>query len=237
MIFLLLQEAREVLFAQLQQLKSEQKEYKRKLKEERARLKATLGKSESSSSSESSDSDCGEVVDMKTLRSNVLEPSPEAMEAAIVTEEATLANSLQELEDLMPKIRIQVPEFGSECCSSSNGFKDDLAEGTSSTKKIEICMGGKCKKLGAAALLEEFERKVGAEANVVACKCMGKCKTAPNVKVLSSPGRTEAKCNEDSVRLGINNPICTGVGLQDVDMIIANLIGKDIEDECLMISS
>ncbi|XVF72839.1 hypothetical protein PTKIN_Ptkin12aG0152900 [Pterospermum kingtungense] len=242
----MISEAREVLLAQLQQLRLEQKENKRKLKEERARLRATLGKSESSSSSsESSDSECGEVVDMKALRSNVLKPSrdieaPEDMKAAMVTEEATLANSVLELEDLRPKIRIQVPTgFGSECCSSSQS-KDDqsnsLVEETSSTKKIEICMGGKCKKLGAAALLEEFERKVGDEATVVACKCMGKCKTAPNVRVLSSPGRTEAKGNEDSVRPGIN-PTCTGVGLQDVDLIIANLMGKDIEDECLMLSS
>ena len=242
-----MQEASDVLLAQLQQLRSEQKELKRKLKEKRAQFKATLEKSESSSSSESSDSECGEVVDMKTLRSNVLKPSqdieapsenamrqPEDIKASRVTDEATLTNSLMELEksDSSPQIRIQVPcsGFGSECCSS-NDFKDDhsnsLVEGAS-TKKIEICMGGKCKKLGAAALLEEFERKVGAEGTVVACKCMGKCKTAPNVKVFNSPSGTEAKSKVDSVR---------SAELQDVDLIVANLIGKDIEDECLMLSS
>ena len=242
-----MQEASDVLLAQLQRLRSEQKELKRKLKEERAQLKAALEKSESSSSSESSDSECGEVVDMKTLRTNALKPSqdieapsdnalkrPEDMEAPMMTEEATLANSLIELEnsDSSPQIRTQVPcyGFGSECCSS-NGFKDDQSNSlveVASTKKIEICMGGKCKKMGAAALLEEFERKVGAEGTVVACKCMGKCKTAPNVRVFNSPSGTEAKSKVDSVR---------SVELQDVDLIVANLIGKGIEDECLMLSS
>ncbi|XVE73537.1 hypothetical protein DITRI_Ditri11bG0126500 [Diplodiscus trichospermus] len=248
-------EASEVLLAQLQQLRSEQKELKRKLKEERAQLKAALEKSESSSSSEPSDSECGEVVDMKAMRSNVLKPlkdkeapcenamrQPEDIKAAVVKEEATLANSLMELEnsDSSPQIRVRVPcsGFGSERCSS-NGSMDDHSNSlpdVASTKKIEICMGGKCKKLGAAALLEEFERKVGAEGTVVACKCMGKCKTSPNVRVLNSPSEIEEESNEDSVRLGIN-PTCTGVGLQDVDLIIANLMGKGIEEECLMLSS
>ncbi|XVE77400.1 hypothetical protein DITRI_Ditri13aG0059500 [Diplodiscus trichospermus] len=251
----MISEASEALLAQLQQFRSEQKELKRKLKEERALIKPTFEKSESSSSSESSDSECGELVDMKTLRSNVLKPSlaieapsdnglkrPEDMEAQMVTKEATVASSLIELEnsDSSPQIRIQVPRsgFGSECCSSI-GFKDDQSnslEGVASTKKIEICMGGKCKRMGAAALLEEFERKVGAEGTVVACKCMGKCKTAPNVRVLNSASGTEARVNEDSVRLGIN-PTCTGVGVQDVDIIVANLLGKDVDDECLMLSS
>ncbi|XP_039012153.1 diacylglycerol O-acyltransferase 3-like [Hibiscus syriacus] len=261
----MIQEASDVLSEQLQKLKSEQKELKRKLKEERAQLKATLGKSESSSSSssESGESECGEVVDMKALRSNALKPSqvigppnnntfkrpeeiepptnntlkrPEEIEtgASTVAEESALAGSLLELEnsDSSPQIRVRVPRIGfdGECCSSSN-----CLEGTS-TKKIEVCMGGKCKKLGAPALLEEFEKKVGAEGTVVACKCMGKCRTAPNVRVSNTQSETASRINEDSVRLGIN-PTCTGVGLQDVDLIVANLLGKVIDDECLMLSS
>ncbi|KAK8688319.1 hypothetical protein V6N13_087089 [Hibiscus sabdariffa] len=252
----MIQEASDVLLAQLQKLKSAQKELKRKLKEEGDQIKATLEKSESSSSSssESSDSECGEIVDMKTLRSNALKPSVEIepptddvlkqpvkieTEAPTVAEESTLTSSLLEIEnsDSSPKIRVRVPSDG-ECCSS-NGFKDghsnSLLKGTS-TKKIEVCMGGKCKKLGAPALLEEFEKKVGAEGTVVACKCMGKCRTAPNVRVSNTQTDTASRINEDSVRLGIN-PTCTGVGLQDVDLILANLLGKDIDDECLMLSS
>lgn len=49
--------------------------------------------------------------------------------------------------------------------------------------RVEVCMGGKCKKLGAMAVLEEFKKEVGAEGVlVVGCKCMGKCKNAPNVR-------------------------------------------------------
>ncbi|KAE8697978.1 Pyridoxal phosphate (PLP)-dependent transferases superfamily protein isoform 1 [Hibiscus syriacus] len=250
----MIQEASNVLLAQVQKLKSEQKELKGKLKEERAQLKATLGKSESSSSSsELSDSDCGEVVDMKTLRSNALKPSleteaptdnalkqPQEIEieaAPMVAEESTITHSLLELEnsDSSPKIRVRVPLIDDECCSA-NGFKTDHGKSGTSTKKIEVCMGGKCKKLGASALLEEFEKKVGAEATIVACKCMGKCRTAPNVRVSNTQNKTASRINEDSVRLGIN-PTCTVVGLKDVDLIVANLLCKDRDDECLMLSS
>ncbi|KAE8681685.1 Pyridoxal phosphate (PLP)-dependent transferases superfamily protein isoform 1 [Hibiscus syriacus] len=250
----MIQEASNVLLAQLQKLKLEQKESKRKLKDERAQLKATLGKSESSSSSsESSDSDCGEVVDMKSLRSNALKPSVETeaptgnaikrpqeieIEAApVMAEESTLTHSLLELEnsDSSPNIRVRVPLIDGEFCSS-NGFKADHSNSWTSTKKIEICMGGKCKKLGADALLEEFEKKVGAEGTIVACKCMGKCRTAPNVRVSNTQTKTASRINEDSVRLGIN-PKCTGVGLKDVDLIVANLLCKDRDDECLVLSS
>ncbi|OMO82286.1 Thioredoxin-like protein [Corchorus olitorius] len=209
------------------------------------------------------DSECGEVVDMKSLRTNALKSTPalkrpeeEDIEAprsvteaaklansvteqvnkklqgpeemgasaSAVTEEATLANySLMEHLNSSPQIQVRVPS-SSECCSS-NGFRND------ESKKIEICMGGKCKKLGAAALLEEFERKVGAEATVVSCKCMGKCKTAPNVRVKNSASGMEALRSN----VGIN-PTCTGVGLQDVDLIVANLLGQDVADEWLMLS-
>ncbi|KAE8697228.1 Pyridoxal phosphate (PLP)-dependent transferases superfamily protein isoform 1 [Hibiscus syriacus] len=250
----MIQEASNVLLAQLQKLKLEQKELKRKLKEGQAQLNATLGKSESSSSSsESSDSDCGEVVDMKTLRSNALKPSleteaptdnalerPQEIEieaAPMVAEESILANSLLELEnsDSSPKIRVRVPLIDGECCSL-NSFNADHSNSGTSTKKIEVCMGGKCKKLGAAALLEEFEKKVGAEATVATCKCMGKCRTAPNVRVSNTQRESASRINEDSVRLGIN-PTCTGVGLHDVDLIVAYLLCKDIDNECLMLSS
>ncbi|OMO64122.1 Thioredoxin-like protein [Corchorus capsularis] len=138
---------------------------------------------------------------------------------------AILANSLMEHLESSPQIQVRVPS-SSECCSSSNGFRIN-----DESKKIEICMGGKCKKLGAAALLEEFERKVGAEATVVSCKCMGKCRSAPNVRVKNSASGMEALRSN----VGIN-PTCTGVGLQDVDLIVANLLGQDVADEWLMLS-
>ncbi|MGV7468050.1 hypothetical protein PJI21_29140, partial [Mycobacterium kansasii] len=67
---------------------------------------------------------------------------------------------------------------GQKCCSTGNCTSvskvDNLGsiEGNSlgtgeSTRKIEVCMGGKCKKSGSALLLEEFQKAVGSEGSVV----------------------------------------------------------------------
>ncbi|KAI8004115.1 Diacylglycerol O-acyltransferase 3 [Camellia lanceoleosa] len=82
-------------------------------------------------------------------------------------------------------------------------------------------MGGKCKKSGAPALLEEFQRVLGAEGAVVGCKCMGKCRDGPNIRVLNYTGGVEAEGVDDSVRIPAN-PLCIGVGFEDVGLIVAN---------------
>ncbi|XP_042040957.1 diacylglycerol O-acyltransferase 3-like isoform X2 [Salvia splendens] len=81
----------------------------------------------------------------------------------------------------------------------------------SPSKRIEVCMGGKCKKSGAGALLEEFRRAVGAEEAVSGCKCMGKCRDGPNVKLVGPAAA-------DSLRIG--------VGLEDVDVIMAKFFDE-----------
>ncbi|KAJ4951770.1 hypothetical protein NE237_028602 [Protea cynaroides] len=95
----------------------------------------------------------------------------------------------------------------------------------SSAQKIEVCMGGKCKKLGSASLLEEFQKRVGVEGAVVGCKCMGKCRDGPNVRV--SGGL------ESTVRPA-TNPLCLGVGLENVGEIVANFLGDGSKDLGLM---
>lgn len=80
-----------------------------------------------------------------------------------------------------------------------------------------MCMGNKCKKAGAAALMEEFERVVGADGVVCGCKCMGKCRDGPNVRVSGSLD-IEAR----SV-----NPLCIGVGVEDVGRIVADYLGQE----------
>lgn len=81
-------------------------------------------------------------------------------------------------------------------------------------KRIEVCMGNKCKKSGGAALLEAFESVVGVEGAVVGCKCMGKCRDGPNVRVNAA---------HDPITTPPNSyPLCIGVGLEDVGVIVAN---------------
>lgn len=82
-------------------------------------------------------------------------------------------------------------------------------------KGVEVCMGNKCKKSGGGALLEEFQRVIGVEGNVVGCKCMGKCRDGPNVRLNSGNQQIPA------------NPLCIGVGLKDVGAIVANFLAQD----------
>lgn len=238
----------EVLQAQLLQLRSEQKELKRVMKEKKAQIKTTMkqmkgnGKcgssssSSSSSSSESSDSDNGEVIDMIPLRSNILKLSKnnEVQKEIIVPTLAKPATSLiqqDKLEDCCFR-------SGGECRTLngwSNGQSYGIAEGTTTTgtKRIEVCMGGNCKKLGARALLEEFERKVGAECDVSMCKCMGKCRDGPNLRVSNSHDGDSAIRIHGYAKPSINS-LHIGVGLEDVDMIRANILGKDMSNNCVM---
>lgn len=86
-------------------------------------------------------------------------------------------------------------------------------------EKVEVCMGGKCKKSGALELMREFEKQIGAE-GVGSCKCMGKCRDGPNVRVVSGP------CEGDESFETVRNPLCIGVGLEDVGTIVADFFGK-----------
>lgn len=184
----MISEAAEVLMKQLEQLKTEEKKLKRKRKQEKAdKLK---GKKQSSAceSSDSSDSEC--------------EEEDECEEEEIVQVKDGLLN-------LMPVIRSE------ESSPSPNVGGTDDGNGNGMTKRVEVCMGNKCKKSGGGALLEEFQRAMGAEGGVVACKCMGKCRDGPNVRLFHSDAyhhRTPP------------NPLCIGVALEDVGAIVGNFV-------------
>ncbi|XP_050117940.1 diacylglycerol O-acyltransferase 3-like isoform X2 [Malus sylvestris] len=235
-------------------LRAEEKELKKRGKEEKARLKAERMKtmvdseSSSSSSSESSDSECGEVVDMKRLQSEVpAQPIVDSWQP-FAHQEGALLTILSSLATHQENTTVENGiDFGSsqidqkaECCngtsticgsSGSITFNESLSSAVVgvSAKKIEVCMGNKCKKSGGVALLEEFERQMGGEGAVVGCKCMGKCKNGPNVRVSTTVGRIQSEGMDDSVR-SPTNPLYIGVGLEDVSLIVANLIGEENKD-------
>ncbi|XP_042506198.1 diacylglycerol O-acyltransferase 3 [Macadamia integrifolia] len=226
-------EATEVLFAQLKKLRVEEKELKRRRKEEKAKMKATLMKarddneSSSSSSSETSDGECEQVVNMKNLSNMpVAEPqSTNEIEGSVTT------TSLHTLEQ-------RIAEVNQDHSLKSFWNRDSKGEGSSvvvgaSVEKIEVCMGGKCKKLGAPTLLEEFQTRVGVEGAVVGCKCMGKCTDGPNVRVLNVCDKNSSDGMERSVRPA-TNPVCLGVGLENVGDIVANFFGDGSKDMGLM---
>lgn len=196
------------MLEQLQKVKAEEKENKRRMKEEKARSKAAARMqsgvncemSSSSSSSESSDSECGEVVDMSSLKQSKTLPPP------IIPSD--MEKEMKDLPTSLPNVQ-----------SAENlGVMS-----TSCSKKIEVCMGGKCKKSGAGALLEEFQRVVGIEGAVSGCKCMGKCRDGPNVKVVNE---FDGVVGPEPVTT--TNSLCIGVGLEDVNVIVANFIDENL---------
>ncbi|XP_047334810.1 diacylglycerol O-acyltransferase 3 [Impatiens glandulifera] len=224
-------EATELLLAQLKQLKAEKKELKMKKKNEKAKMLHL--DSSSSSSSESSDDERGQVMDMSRLKKALVKGNrkEESQSAIAVTGEI----------GLLPENCIN--ETSSYYYSSSSLMEaiDDAKIKTLSqkpeTKMIEVCMGGKCKKLGAPALMEEFQKTVGVEIAVVGCKCMGKCRTGPNVKVHDVEQRllvSAAAADEEGEKTvgggsghdhqhNHNTLLCTGVGFEDVSVIVSNL--------------
>lgn len=213
----MVQHAADVILKQLEKLKAEEQEEKAKLQAERmAAMSDDDSSSSSSESSQSSDSECGEVIDMNCLRSQPTQQYDDSQSAAAQVA-AVLAASLQSLpttnateerasEDIV-SLQLHKHEKESECRPTTSSC---------SSKRVEVCMGSKCKKLGSVVLMEEFTRQMGEEGVVVGCKCMGKCKTAPNVRVMNT-----AAC----VRSANNNPLCIGVGLGDVTAIVASLLG------------
>ncbi|KAJ7955341.1 Diacylglycerol acyltransferase [Quillaja saponaria] len=243
-------DAAEVLFKQLQQLRAEEKELKRKRKQEKAKLKASKMKTLATceSSSESSDSECGQVVNMNCLRKESTAQTT-VNELRPLSEEATslaLPISLTQGANKTVENVVENRSTGVEFCSRNNtsfsnssvsGLNDESSLVTSaSPKRIEVCMGNKCKKSGAGALLEQFERVMGVEGAVVGCKCMGKCRNGPNVRVQNSVNGSIAERMDDSVKFP-SNPLCIGVGMEDVDVIVANFFGENKNDVGLTVAA
>ncbi|KAF8394746.1 hypothetical protein HHK36_020963 [Tetracentron sinense] len=213
-------EATEILLAQLQQLRAEEKELNKKRKEDKAKLKATR-----------------RFKDMVQIKVDE-RPQQEIQEATTSTSLSLLIPEEKMVLELKGIEDGSLQSHGEECCyriNTSCTSVDGVTRSSVVADRIEVCMGGKCKKSGAAALLEEFERRVGVDgAVVVGCKCMGKCRDGPNVRVLNGCKGIQAEGGDDgSFRLPAN-PLCIGVGLEDVSTIVANFFGEERKDLGLM---
>lgn len=249
-------EAARVLMTRLEQLETEEKELKKKRKAEKAKIKASrmrkmVDSESSSSSSESSDSDCEELVDMSRFRNNsvtvtVAKPLPVQLQEPTPTQATSISHdsnftavvngftnndlAASQVKASCVGVGVGEPTRSTTGCSkvaSGSSVISGLSvtQGTSA-RRIEVCMGNKCKKSGGEALLQEFAKVVdgvqGGAIDVVGCKCMGKCRDGPNVRVCNSVG----KGLDDSVRIPAN-PLCIGVGLEDVGAIVTNFLAED----------
>lgn len=241
-------EAAELLLEQLK-VKAEDKELKKKIKmEEKKKRKAEQKlrvsvscleeSSSSSSSSESSDSESDNemVVDLNSLKRDLRVPPLES-DCTMVELPVVIPSipALQEDGDLSMTPTEAAEEGGviSRLSSRLNQDKNRVGaelEGMVG-KKIEVCMGGKCKKSGAATLIEEFQRAVGFNDDIVVsgCKCMGKCKNGPNVRVVNTPSYAATSARAPG------NPLCLAVGVEDVGLIVSNFFGDESHLEIVSI--
>ncbi|CAI9108343.1 OLC1v1007913C1 [Oldenlandia corymbosa var. corymbosa] len=196
----------------------------------------TSESSSSSSSSESSDSDsdcgAGVVTDMrkrKNCSTSVATEPVKSVEVACLPNGVMMESPTSSLSAETAGL-LSVPVLADECTTLLEHNLEQQSEYIMSsspvalttgllppsTKKVEVCMGGKCKKAGSVALLGEFQRLLGTTENaaVSGCKCMGKCRDGPNVRI------------SDDLNM---NALCIGIGLTDVNMIVENYIATNPE--------
>ncbi|KAG8067090.1 hypothetical protein GUJ93_ZPchr0005g14895 [Zizania palustris] len=185
---------------------------KTKKKKEKKMATQTCCKDEDSSScsSESSDSECEDDIRMSRCATMI---TPQTQSSS-----AVFPIILPQIPEPVALEQRQAAQISSEPANATKCTTGSIAAAGKPmmSNRIEVCMGGKCKKSGSLAILQELEKKVGADGAVVGCKCLGKCGLGPNVR-LRSQGST---CTQQ-------NPLCIGVGLEDVDTIVSGLFGDD----------
>ncbi|CAM0958236.1 unnamed protein product [Alopecurus aequalis] len=194
--------------AAMKTMKKREKEQKKaakkalKMKKDEEKMMATMNsckdEDSSSCSSESSESECeGKVLRMSRCATITAPPA----------------------STVFPIIVPQIPDSVAPNAQISPGPATAVQYSTTSSialveippNRVEVCMGGKCRKSGSLAVLQEFEKVVDTEGAVVRCKCLGKCGEGPNVRLQS-----EGSVGEDGL-------ICVGVCLDDVSFIAAGL--------------
>lgn len=159
-------------------LKTHMKEKKKAQKQNMVKAKGCSSSSSSSSSSESSDGEC-ETVNMKLLRQEM--PKSSAKGGA---QHSTSDNLLMGGAHAWPS------------CAENAGSAEGTVRarlGGAMAGKIEVCIGGKCKKAGSEHLLSSLRRQIPSSCSVEAmpCKCMSKCGMAINVKVQKNENNSQ----------------------------------------------
>ncbi|CAH9094396.1 unnamed protein product [Cuscuta epithymum] len=186
--------------------------------------------SSSSSSSESSDSECEGIDNMNRRKCD------NAIVQRFTTPESKPVVVLDSQQPMLLPVSIH---------PLSNPINDESPScsemGSRTMKLFEVCMGGKCKKSGAQAILEELQNAVVGvpDVSVCGCKCMGKCKVGPNVRLSST-----AVChdvlhdnNNNNNNGGLARSVYQSVGIQDVSLMASNFLERKGEGQGLAVAS
>lgn len=155
----------------------------------------------------------------KQLRKKI-DKSVAALRAASATLEAP-AEVLDELARMQAQLLSMLAEKQTSLPpeDDSSSSEDDEPRPTSTLEQIVqpvttgaagrvlVCTGKDCTKRGADHVLTAFEQAASPDVQVIACKCLGKCKQAPaaRIKVNGASGsalHTCIKAHEASVLVG-----------------------------------
>ncbi|CAM8998318.1 unnamed protein product [Rhodiola kirilowii] len=209
-------EAAEVLLRQLQCLREAEEEAKRRRRKQEKKamirmmedlgIKASTDSGDDEKSTDFNSSWKEEYLSRSAVGGN--SSAGEAVGQVLLQslDHDTEVNHVQEEEEEVAQLLITA-------ASPSQQNSTTFRRNKSGTKKVEICMGGKCKKFGASQVLDKFQSLAAEEEdmNVVGCsKCMGKCKEGPNVRLSSVSTAATA--------------ICSGVQIGDVDALMTSFL-------------
>lgn len=165
------------------QVKMKKKQLRAVAKERKKALKQNGPKSKnrfsSSSSSASSDQEREATMNMKHLKQGISQLLADKQCAFVESKQCTLNASAE---------RNSSERLGSYEMSVQTWKEDALRGAVEATcaGRIEVCVGGKCKKAGSEKLLSSMRVHLGRNKLVeaVGCKCMGRCALAMNLKVM-----------------------------------------------------
>ena len=175
---------------------------------------------------------CTESIDRKNEFSSSVEPSGKTFSScvneSIGTSKASLSCVIadESVKNSFPSCK----SMGTSKTSISCIAAEESMESARLTGKIQVCVGGKCKKAGSEKLMASLRSRIPGDSGVeaVPCKCMGKCAMAINVKV--------QKLDEETRNLTQRHSY---VGVDDADLILRHHFGgvNEIPPRLLSLSS
>jgi len=147
-----------------------------------------------SSSSESSDIGMAERLLAARSTRNLVEDEEPAIVAQIRALCSTANPSSREIYSRGPIELKDTPAGRVIVDTISSSLLSSLVDPVSSTSgTMEVCTVGKCKRGGSQQILASLQGCIPESSSIslTSCKCMGKCKSAPNVRVRNSEGQTQ----------------------------------------------
>lgn len=227
-------------------MKAQEKDAKRRRKAEKAVKKAApavCGEREGMRMGDDSESSSSTSSESSDSERPVLDTTPRRCHAPGVEAALQLGGFVEERTDEEATSAKVITNNnnggGDEVEAGKPGILEGMGISTSSNVvglggRIEVCMGGKCQRSGAGRLKVELERQVGLQGTVVGCKCMGRCKHGPNVRLRHDCGELLLTPSPPKSQSHPSSSICcVGVGLEDVPSLVSSFLVTNLDPQPL----